>query len=76
MREIKEIAESYHDRIVMASSMYDGQICDCCEDKVYSRSCIEHDSLDYSKDLMVCITCYIKIMNYWQEHKPRKIAPC
>lgn len=75
-KTIKEIAESYHDRIVY-SSMFSTEklICRCCNNSVHSLCSIEHDSQDYSKDLNICLDCYTKIRDYWKENKPKKISP-
>lgn len=69
------IAEHYHCRTLHSASIsMDGQICKCCGKTVYYTRNIEHDSQDYSKDLSICIDCYVKITNYWRENKPRKIS--
>jgi len=73
--KIKEIAETYHDRLVMTGMSGGDNKCECCGKKVITRTCIEHDTQDYSKDLWVCVDCYCAIMKYWKEHKPKKIAP-
>jgi hypothetical protein len=73
---IKELAETYHDREVMSMiSDYGERKCDCCGKIVVTRTCIEHDSQDYSKDKHVCGNCYAAIATYWKEHLPKKICP-
>jgi hypothetical protein len=72
---IKEIAETYHDREVMTGMSGGDNKCECCGKKVVTRTCIEHDSQDYSKDLWICSDCYCAIVKYWQENRPKKIAP-
>lgn len=72
---IKGIAETYHDRMVMTGMSGGNNKCECCGETVVTRTCIEHDSQDYSKDLWVCSDCYIAIATYWKEHRPKKIAP-
>jgi hypothetical protein len=72
LEKIKEIAETYHDRNVLASTYGIEKKCDCCEKMVLTTICIEHDSQDYSKDMGVCDDCYIAIVNYWKENCPKK----
>lgn len=81
--EIKEIAESYHDREVYSQATtfpLNGSnecllTCNCCENKVRTTVSIEHDSKDYSKDMSVCFDCYAKISTHWKENAPEKICP-
>jgi hypothetical protein len=73
--EIKEIAETYHDREVMSCQSGLEKKCDCCDKKTAHSVCIEHDSQDYSKDKWVCPDCYVRIATYWKEHAPKKICP-
>ncbi len=78
--KIQKFAETYHDREVMASTMYLGEAadlrdCGCCNNATGHLTCIEHDSQDYSKDLWICPDCYTKIATYWKEHSPKKICP-
>jgi len=75
MKEIKEVAEQYHDRLVMSMITMSGKNCDCCDKPEHTRICIEHDSQDYSKDMWICPDCYAKIVKYWKENHPKKIAP-
>lgn len=72
---VKELAESYHDRVVMSAMSVGNEPCDCCEKPAATLYCIEHDSQDYSKDKWVCGDCYTAIATYWKEHRPKKIAP-
>ena len=72
---VKEIAETYHDRVVFSGMSGGENICGCCKKEVFSLVCIEHDSQDYSKDLWICHDCYTKIATYWKEHHPKKICP-
>jgi hypothetical protein len=73
-QDIKNIAESYHDRLAM--SMYSGnRICDCCKQGKSTSTSIEHDSIDNSKDKSVCLDCYSRIVDYWKRFKPGKISP-
>jgi len=72
---IKEIAETYHDRVVMTGMSGGNNKCECCGNTVVTRTCIEHDSLDFSKDLWICADCYCDIAGYWQKNLPKKIAP-
>jgi len=73
--KIKEIAETYHDREVMTSMSGGDNKCECCGKTTITRTCIEHDSQDYSKDLWVCGDCYTAIATYWKENHPKKICP-
>jgi hypothetical protein len=73
--KIKQIAETYHDRLVMTGMSGGDNKCECCGKKTVTRTCIEHDSQDFSKDLWVCADCYAAIATYWKEHRPKKIAP-
>jgi hypothetical protein len=73
--KIKEIAETYHDREVMCGMSGGNNRCECCGKIVVTRTCIEHDSKDFSKDLWICSDCYCDIAKYWKEHRPKKIAP-
>lgn len=73
--KIKTIAESYHDKLCMSISGGMLQTCECCGIYTYSRTTIEHDSLDFKKDLHVCSDCYVSIVLYWKDHKPGKISP-
>jgi uncharacterized protein with PIN domain len=72
---IKELAETYHDREVMAMTTMTGQKCGCCNKSALTTVCIEHDSQDYSKDKHVCPDCYTAIATYWKENHPKKICP-
>lgn len=72
---VKELAESYHDRVVMSAMSVGNEPCDCCEKPAVTLYCIEHDSQDYSKDKWVCGDCYTAIATYWKEHHPKKICP-
>jgi hypothetical protein len=74
-KRIKEFAETYHDREVMAMTTMTGQKCKCCEKLVLTTTSIEHDSQDRSKDKQVCGDCYVAIATYWKEHTPKKICP-
>ena len=69
------IADNYHDRLVMASMSGTNNNCQCCGKPTPTTTCIEHDSQDFTKDLWVCSDCYCAIVKYWQERKPKKIAP-
>jgi hypothetical protein len=73
--KIKEIAETYHDRLVMASMSGTNNNCQCCGKPTPTTTCIEHDSQDFTKDLWVCSDCYCAVVKYWQENRPKKIAP-
>jgi hypothetical protein len=70
-----KIANNYHERDICSSTFIKNQICDCCNNKVLTRYCIEHDSLDFSKDLHICLDCYYQILNVWKEKRPGKIFP-
>jgi hypothetical protein len=73
--KVKEIAESYHDRLVFSGSSGFSQKCGCCGETVGTTVSIEHDGRDFSKDLRVCGTCYTLIATYWRDNKPNKIPP-
>lgn len=73
--KIKEIAETYHDRVVMTGMCGGDNKCECCGKKTVTRTCIEHDSGDVSKDLWICPDCYVAIVTYWKENSPKKICP-
>jgi len=70
-----EIANNYHERDICASICMSNQICKCCNNKVLTTYSIEHDSLDFSKDLNICFDCYYEILKVWKEKKPGKIYP-
>lgn len=72
---VKELAETYHDREVVAYTYADNQKCDCCGKIVTARICIEHDSQDYSKDKLICSDCYVAIATYWKVNHPKKVCP-
>ena len=74
-KQIKELAESYHDREVMAMTSGGKQTCECCGNPTITTVCIEHDTQDISKDKHVCPDCYVKIATYWKEKHPKKICP-
>ncbi len=72
---IKNTAEKYHDRMVLSLTHIHGQLCDVCNSKCGYTVCIEHDSMDFSKDKRVCAKCYEQIKKYWLNNKPGKISP-
>jgi len=73
--KIEELAKTYHDRVVMTGMSGGENKCDCCGKKVITRTCIEHDSGDFSKDLWICGDCYCEIVKYWEKNLPKKIMP-
>lgn len=75
VERIKELGETYHDRLVGSNLVMSGQVCDCCKKETMSTWGIEHDSQDHSKDLGLCDDCFMEILKYWVEFRPRKIAP-
>ena len=73
--KIIDIANTYHDRLCMSNASGFSQKCGCCKKDVTTTTSIEHDSRDYSKDLSICVDCYVKIVEYWKTNKPNKISP-
>jgi hypothetical protein len=74
-KEIKRIAETHHDREVMACQSGLSKTCPCCKKEEMNFVCIEHDSQDYSKDLWICSKCYVEVATYWKKHSRKKICP-
>jgi len=73
--KIEELAKTYHDRVVMTGMSGGNSKCDCCGKPSVTRTCIEHDSQDFSKDLWICADCYCDIVKYWEKNLPNKILP-
>lgn len=73
--KIKELAENYHDRLVMSMVSGSNKNCECCRKETITLTCIEKDDKDYSKDVWLCDKCYAAIVAYWKEHSPKKICP-
>jgi len=72
---IIEISKEYHDRIVGGGIFGLKQKCKCCNKEVESRYCIEHDSMNFKKDLWICLECYTEIHKLWLINTPKKICP-
>jgi hypothetical protein len=60
------ILSEYHERD--CGSMVGGmsQICSCCGASVLTTISVEYNSMDFKKDLHVCIDCYSELI----EHRP------
>jgi hypothetical protein len=69
------LAAEYHDRLVFSMQSGFESTCACCGDKTHQATCIEHDSRDFSKDLMICAPCYVAIHKEWETKRPDKISP-
>jgi len=79
LSKLETIAGNYHERVVCAqtSALFSNKklFCPTCYKEVITLTSIESDDRDYSKDLSICIDCYIKIVDIWKINTPGKICP-
>ena len=73
------IASNYHERIpnaIIGSYMVSGppkERCPNCGNITISKTCVEHDSQDKSKDLWICLDCYSAVCSLWKKYYPKKM---
>jgi superfamily II helicase len=72
--KIAQIAADYHDREISTSCYrHNDEECPCCKRPQRVFTVVEHNSRDFSKDLLICSDCYADVVKWWLENEPNKI---